>query len=736
MRQVFIFVLLLFIPIQILRAESGENQIAVLDLDPIGVTRSESQTLTDRLRSELVATGAFTVIERAEMDEILKEQGFQQTGCTSDACAVEIGKLLNVRRIVAGSIGKIGSVYTISLRVIDVETGVILATYTEDCTCPLEKVLTISMKKIAQKMALGGIASFSSSGNLSGKGDIYIKSQPTAADIFVDGKAMKLQTPATVRNVPAGEHLIKLKKGNYVGSKVVNVIPNDITEVTVSLTRAHGGLKVYSDPPEAEIFIEGKYYGKTPRVIKNLPAGEYLVTLRKAHYLDLRKQVKIEGESYAVVEGKLMKPADLTITSEPPGAQVTIRGKNMGTTPLTLKNLYPERVYVEVEANGYKTERRYITLREAFLNREHFVLKKLPTLSVNSTPSGARVYVNGNFKGMTPLKLGSIDEEHVQVEVKKKFYHPWKKDLTLSAGQNVVLHAQLTLRKGKLIIESTPTGAKLFINGEKAGRTPYQQVLPFGEYQVKLSRSGFVYVNETVVFDQPELLKRFKLEPLRGTVILDNVLPDEKVFIDGKEYSTRQKKFKLRIGTHEIKIQRSGYLTHTEVVVVKANQVISVNGALKPKTRVGAVLRSLVIPGWGQMYQEKSGRAALYPILFLGTAVASYSVGVLDYNKAVEDYHNARENYLAAFTIDEINYTREEMYRAYDEIVKMERMRNALFITAGAIWLWNVMDALFLPPGFKKHVRLSAAPSGAAIGVQLSLSLGSNRLRRFLCGLH
>ena len=45
---------------------------------------------------------------------MLKEQGFQQSGCVSSECAVEAGKLLGVDQIVTGSIGKIGSYYTVS----------------------------------------------------------------------------------------------------------------------------------------------------------------------------------------------------------------------------------------------------------------------------------------------------------------------------------------------------------------------------------------------------------------------------------------------------------------------------------------------------------------------------------------------------------------------------------------------------------------------------------------------
>ena len=75
--------------------------IAVLDLDPTGVSAEDSRFLSDRLRTELFETGSFQVIEREKMEEILSEQGFQNTGCTSVECAVEIGQLLNVNRIVA-----------------------------------------------------------------------------------------------------------------------------------------------------------------------------------------------------------------------------------------------------------------------------------------------------------------------------------------------------------------------------------------------------------------------------------------------------------------------------------------------------------------------------------------------------------------------------------------------------------------------------------------------------------
>ena len=54
-----------------------------MDLEGRGVSAMEAQTLTDRLRSEMVNVGVFQVVERGQMERLLEEQGVQQTGCTS-----------------------------------------------------------------------------------------------------------------------------------------------------------------------------------------------------------------------------------------------------------------------------------------------------------------------------------------------------------------------------------------------------------------------------------------------------------------------------------------------------------------------------------------------------------------------------------------------------------------------------------------------------------------------------
>ncbi len=150
-KRIFIFIFFLFLSTSL--AQNSKMNIAVIDLDPTGISNNETEFLSDRLRTELFETGKFQVVEREKMNAILHEQGFQQTGCTSVECAIEIGQLLNVRVMVAGSIGKIDDIYSLSIRMIDVETGAIIRTATRDYEGKLSEVLTDIIPEISQELA-------------------------------------------------------------------------------------------------------------------------------------------------------------------------------------------------------------------------------------------------------------------------------------------------------------------------------------------------------------------------------------------------------------------------------------------------------------------------------------------------------------------------------------------------------------------------------------------------------
>ena len=116
-------ILLLLIYINISIAQDNRPSVAVLDFDAKGIPIYEAETLTERLRSEIANTNAVRLTDRKLLEKILQEQGLQQSGCTTDECAAEVGQLLGAQFIISGSIGKLGSSFTIDTKMVSVTTG-------------------------------------------------------------------------------------------------------------------------------------------------------------------------------------------------------------------------------------------------------------------------------------------------------------------------------------------------------------------------------------------------------------------------------------------------------------------------------------------------------------------------------------------------------------------------------------------------------------------------------------
>jgi len=126
MQKAMRFMMTIVLAAGLARESSASLKInaAVLDLEARGQASAlVAASVSDFIRSGLLESGRFSIVDRSNMETILKEQGFQKSGCTTSDCAVEIGKLLNVEKMVVGTINKVGTRYTISIWLVDVESG-------------------------------------------------------------------------------------------------------------------------------------------------------------------------------------------------------------------------------------------------------------------------------------------------------------------------------------------------------------------------------------------------------------------------------------------------------------------------------------------------------------------------------------------------------------------------------------------------------------------------------------
>ena len=118
-----------------------------------GIAELTRDIIVNRLRSEIIGTRVFHVMENAEISALLKEKGLQQSEtCDDKECFVEIGRVLNLDRIIIGTIGQINDFYTMSLRMIDIKSGEILYTVNEDCDSSISIFISNSIKNIVDKL--------------------------------------------------------------------------------------------------------------------------------------------------------------------------------------------------------------------------------------------------------------------------------------------------------------------------------------------------------------------------------------------------------------------------------------------------------------------------------------------------------------------------------------------------------------------------------------------------------
>jgi TolB-like protein len=218
------FALLLPVFASLALAQGGKFTLAVSDLVGEGIDQSTAAILSDRLRTELFKTGRVTVLERGVMQDILKEQGFQQSACSSDSCMVEVGQLLGVSHIVAGTLGKLDRLYTLDIRMVEVSSGKIVYSESVDCQGSIENVITVSIPLVAQKVSRHITGSPADTVTAQAPqvplppspryGGLTIQSNPPGAGVLLNGSASGA-TPFRTERLEPGRYLLRLDMPTY-----------------------------------------------------------------------------------------------------------------------------------------------------------------------------------------------------------------------------------------------------------------------------------------------------------------------------------------------------------------------------------------------------------------------------------------------------------------------------------------------------------------------------------------
>ncbi len=117
---------ILAVPLKNARSEErAKKRIAVLQIGARDDLASTGRIIRSTLEYRLFQTGFYDVLERDQVDLILKEKKQKETSCTDRECAAEIGSLISADYVIIGSLNR-SKEYDISIKVVNVNRNTIV----------------------------------------------------------------------------------------------------------------------------------------------------------------------------------------------------------------------------------------------------------------------------------------------------------------------------------------------------------------------------------------------------------------------------------------------------------------------------------------------------------------------------------------------------------------------------------------------------------------------------------
>jgi len=252
-----------------------------------------------------------------------------------------------------------------------------------------------------------------------------IRTEPPGALVLLDDHAKK--SPATFDELEPRKYKLRVMSPGYDPIEtIVDLGSRKSVEIPVfHLARSKGALDVESDPPGAQFTLRSEdgrisRTGVAPQKIVDLPTGKYALTAKRGDW-EMGDGVEIQrGEtaqkSFAFVNGIV------SITSDPPGADMLIDGIPHGRTPLRIE--LPARSHELIaRLDGWPVERQALSVDGEHENSAHFVFAN-GSAKITSAPGGATVLANGRALGQTPLVIEGVKPGDVTYELQLAGYKP------------------------------------------------------------------------------------------------------------------------------------------------------------------------------------------------------------------------------------------------------------------------------------------------------------------------
>jgi hypothetical protein len=166
-------------------------------------------------------------------------------------------------------------------------------------------------------------------------------------------------------------------------------------------------------------------------------------------------------------------------------------------------------------------------------------------------------------------------------------------------------------------------------------------------------------------------------------------------------------------GVYKVEARMPGYETWRDEVSLGPRGVHELNIRLGRRTKLKALGRSLLIPGWGQDYQGETGKGIAF------TSLAVLSVGGLlwthiEYQDRVNDFNRAKAAYEASTEQPDLAALRSQVQLESSRAEHAFHRRNIADGIAAGVWAFSALDVLLFSSGGEGRGAAAQANAAAA----------------------
>ena len=257
----------------------------------------------------------------------------------------------------------------------------------------------------------------------------------------------------------------------------------------------------------ATVLVDGNEVGFTPLTDFEIAAGTHTLTVNLDRYEPFQTTLFIEGrQTRQGLDVELLPAwADVSFTTTPPGAMVTVDGVDRGVTPLQAEILEGEHeILIKLASHKAWTDNIAVMARQD-MDLPPIALEQADGLVLlQSTPSKANVTLDGTFQGQTPLELTVPPGTEHQLRFFLNGYEATTRSITTRPEEEASLHVTLDPILNSVEISVVPEDAELYVNGEFMGNANQTIELLAATQLLEIRREGYV-TYETEFTSRPGL---------------------------------------------------------------------------------------------------------------------------------------------------------------------------------------------------------------------------------------